>query len=238
VKYYTLKCSALAYVNMAENVIVKTTGNHLGHTTELHSRQAKLVVSEYVDHAATNTMVPPRRVRAEILGALQSSTAPDAVHAVPNISTITTQICRARKQANKYPPLPLAVSDLETIPDEFSKTAASGQFLIHNENHNESEDKRCMIFMSEMGKFVLSTASAWFLDGTFSTAPKFFTQVFIICGKLPNGTVLPGAFMLLPDKEAATYRKVRYARDCVTRFFSLKTLAFSTITGSFLNAFV
>jgi hypothetical protein len=100
------------------------------------------------------------------------------------------------------------VSDLKTIPDFFAKTDAGGQFLIHNEKHNNSEEKRCIIFMSEMGKFVLSTATSWFLDGTFSTAPKFFTQVFIICGKLANGTVLPGAFMLLPDKEAATYRKV------------------------------
>jgi hypothetical protein len=31
--------------------------------------------------------------------------------------------------------------------------------------------------------------------------------VYIILGKLDNGAVLPGTFMLLPDKEAATYRK-------------------------------
>jgi hypothetical protein len=32
--------------------------------------------------------------------------------------------------------------------------------------------------------------------------------VDIILGKLDNGAVLPGAFMFLPDKEVATYRKV------------------------------
>jgi hypothetical protein len=56
-----MKCSALAYVDMTKNIIVKTTGNHLSHTNELHNRQAKMVISEYVTHATTNTMVPPRR---------------------------------------------------------------------------------------------------------------------------------------------------------------------------------
>jgi hypothetical protein len=37
VKYYSMKCSALAYVDMTKNIIVKTTGSHLSHTTELHN---------------------------------------------------------------------------------------------------------------------------------------------------------------------------------------------------------
>jgi hypothetical protein len=202
VKYFTLKCHAMAYVDISKIVIIKS-GEHNGHSTEIHKRQASLGVSEYVTHAAGNSMVPPRRVRGDILG------APDAIHAVPKANAIAMQISRARKKVNQFPALPSSLADLKEIPDEFAKTSSGGQFLVMNEWMDEQlQDKRSLIFMSEMGKFLLSTATEWFLDGTFSTAPHFFTQVFIICGKLANGTVLPGAFLLLPDKEAATYRKV------------------------------
>jgi hypothetical protein len=210
VKYYTQKCNALAYVDVTRNIITKV-GEHNSHSTDILRRQASIVVSEYVAHAAGNSLVPPRRVRGDILGALESSTAPDTVHAVPKANTIAMQISRARKKINQFPALPDTLADLQVIPDEFAKTSSGGQFLIMNEWMDEKrQDKRSLIFMSEVGKFILSASSEWFLDGTFSTAPKLFTQVFIICGKLANGAVLPGAFLLLPDKEAATYRKVNF----------------------------
>ena len=42
-------------------------------------------------------------------------------------------------------------------------------------------------------------------DGTFSIAPKLWTQVFIISVQVSDGVFIPVCFALLPDKKHSTY---------------------------------
>jgi hypothetical protein len=59
------------------------------------------------------------------------STAPDAVHAVLRAATIVSQIARARKKTNQFPPK--SVANLQDMLIEFTSTSDGGRFLIFNE---------------------------------------------------------------------------------------------------------
>jgi hypothetical protein len=158
VKYDSIKCPGHALVNKVENKIEKVS-KHDNHSTEIHKEQAKEVVQAFVQHAATNTMVISRRVGADIIQALQTSSAPDSVHAVPNLGCITKQRNRARKMANVYPKVPSEVAELKENPDMFRTTSSEEPFLIFNDWLDDEKAKLAMIFMSEQGWFILSNSS-------------------------------------------------------------------------------
>jgi hypothetical protein len=107
-------------VNKVENKIEKVS-KHDNHSTEIHKEQAKEVMQAFVQHAATNTMVVLRRV-ADIIQALQTSSALDSVNAVTKLGCITKQINRDRKIANGYPKVPPEVAELKEISDMFRTT--------------------------------------------------------------------------------------------------------------------
>ena len=46
------------------------------------------------------------------------------------------------------------------------------------------------------------------MDGTFSTAPNFFVQLYVVFGSGggPVNKIYPAAYLLLPNKQANTYQ--------------------------------
>ncbi|XP_050517464.1 uncharacterized protein LOC126892075 [Diabrotica virgifera virgifera] len=54
---------------------------------------------------------------------------------------------------------------------------------------------------------ILVPSQHWFVDGTFSTAPPFFSQIYVIMAKRFGG-VHPVAYALLPNKQGVTYRRM------------------------------
>ena len=67
------------------------------------------------------------------------------------------------------------------------------------------EDKPVLIFASDAGIEVLQRAKVISVDGTFSSSPPPFLQLFIIMATLPGGSKVPAVFGLLPDKRYETY---------------------------------
>jgi hypothetical protein len=47
-----------------------------------------------------------------------------------------------------------------------------------------------------------------FCDWTFDTAPPPFKQIYFLLGQMPNMSTAPCVFVLLPNKETSTYRKL------------------------------
>ena len=71
----------------------------------------------------------------------------------------------------------------------------------------------------------LCQSKTWFLDGTFSTSPNIFVQIFAILGiraraGRPDETApIPLVYALLPSKSTDAYAKVlRVVRDVVSQF--------------------
>ncbi|KAH3793711.1 hypothetical protein DPMN_147229 [Dreissena polymorpha] len=65
---------------------------------------------------------------------------------------------------------------------------------------NGSTDARLLVFASDTGLRLLGRAKTWLCDGTHSTAPKQFVQLFCICVPRGNGNVT-AAYALLTGKQ-------------------------------------
>jgi hypothetical protein len=81
-----------------------------------------------------------------------------------------------------------------------------------------------MVFASDSGVQVLRRAETISVDGTFTSCPPPFVQVFIIMASLPQGSSIPAVFGLLPNKNTKTY----------THFFQIvASLAEDMFKGNF-----
>lgn len=97
--------------------------------------------------------------------------------------------------------------DLSKIDERYVKTLDGDLFLQAN---IQTKEGVILLFVSAQHLRLLGQASIWIVDGTFSTAPRQFTQVFTIHGSVGQDNVrrfVPMAYMLLPRKNEGTYDK-------------------------------
>ena len=73
-------------------------------------------------------------------------------------------------------PLPLSTQDLN-IPDEFKVTKKNEQFLLYDSG---IEVSRLLIFGTLRNLSDLTSHGHWFMDGTFSSSPLIFAQLYTI----------------------------------------------------------
>ena len=59
---------------------------------------------------------------------------------------------------------------------------------------DKSNEPTMILFLSNFGKELLSTSHVWFSDGTFTTAPPPYTQLYVVFGKLVCGKILPAIY--------------------------------------------
>jgi hypothetical protein len=83
-----------------------------------------------------------------------------------------------------------------------------------------------MVFASNEGIEVLKRAKTISIDGTFTSCPPPFIQVFIIMASLPSGGNVPCVYALLPNKLSSTYSQL---------FGIVKNLAEDMFTGTILH---
>lgn len=101
--------------------------------------------------------------------------------------------------------LPSSDDDLLNLPDQY-RTLDSGElFLVSAEQLPRGV---ALIYMSDFGRRILKGSAEWTMDGTFETVPHQFAQLYVVFGSggACSERVFPGAYMLLPDKTADTYK--------------------------------
>ncbi|XP_018905098.2 uncharacterized protein [Bemisia tabaci] len=122
---------------------------------------------------------------------------------LPKMSSIKRNVQRTRVKATGAPPNPKSREDL-IIPEEYRVTVDEKPFLLFDSG---SEKKRILIFSTEENLNHLCSADHWFCDGTFSSAPHLFEQLYTIHVERKS-YVLPVVFVLLPDKTEETYTRM------------------------------
>ncbi|KAJ9080861.1 hypothetical protein DSO57_1039586 [Entomophthora muscae] len=75
-------------------------------------------------------------------------------------------------------------------------------FLLHNDGQHAPEQIIC--FATSQDLHNLLKCKTWLADGTFSTCPKLFSQLWNIHGQVGN-LVFPLVFFFLPNKKQETY---------------------------------
>lgn len=79
------------------------------------------------------------------------------------------------------------------------------QFLMYD-SVQTIRPGRMLIFSTRESLHLLSNSMEWFADGTFSTVPHLFCQLYTL-HVIHNHTVVPVVYALLPNKQRATYVK-------------------------------
>ena len=108
-----------------------------------------------------------------------------------------------RHQRGIVPPDPPTTRDL-VIDIEWSTTGGPTPqtFLIHDSGRFSNQ--RIVMYATEEGLRLLARSGTWYMDGTFSTAPDCFRQLYVIRAEI--GTTCVYAF--LPGKTEAIYMEM------------------------------
>ena len=161
--------------------------------------------------AAEQPEAPPAR----IMRCLQEAT-PAVLAQLPDRTNIRKQIQRSRLK--ELPSNPQSIAALREIPDVYRKTLVGENFLLYDSYEDENYDLECgriIMFCTQENLRLLFRSQTWFVDGTFSTVPSIFFQLFAILGSrtqvykgVEQVIALPLVYVLLEGKEQVANSKI------------------------------
>ena len=100
-----------------------------------------------------------------------------------------------RARRDSLPPLPANLAALQ-IQGRWAQTTQHQAFLLFDEQNGND---RIICFCSEEDLQQMCDSDVLYMDGTFSTAPRMFAQLYTIHGFL-QGKQMPLAYALLTGK--------------------------------------
>ncbi len=142
---------------------------------------------------------------------LDTDGKPESLAYISSTESLRAKLKRARVKAKTILPIkvPTTWRELLTtgIPDQYKYLKNGSKFLRYFGTVSEGNEELIAVFASDFAIEKLEMAEVISVDGTFSTCPPPFHQLFIIMAKLHGGTNIPCVFGLLPNKTSATYIK-------------------------------
>ena len=117
---------------------------------------------------------------------------------IGKVATIRRDVRRQRVLNMEYPPIP--DNTILEIADPFN-VSSTGEPFLHYDN---GRDNRIIIFGTTGSLDFLQNSEHWFMDGTFSTVPPQFLQLYTVNG-FQQGRNGVGAYSLLTNIFRASY---------------------------------
>ncbi|CAF4423484.1 unnamed protein product [Rotaria socialis] len=197
-KYYRCEnrdCTATAHTDL-NNVLLKVNANH-SHVIEPEKKEIR-IFKQIVKERATKESTPIPKIYEE------ESTKNDFKildYCYFTVSKRDDSLNKARRL--ETPPIP--DSQIFGIPYLYTRTIENEEFLCVDKFIKRKT--RILLFASNEQLKVLFQNSIVLMDGTFSTCPKIFDQVFTIHSIKYEQSFICG-IGLLPDRKKSTYRFV------------------------------
>ena len=179
-----------------DQIEVITAHSHLPDPADIEKRKFR---SALKDRAAMADETP----RQTIFAAQKDINRETAAN-IPAYHSNQRTVNRTRQQNRPQMSEPSSLRGFE-IP-ELLQMAHSGEKFMYYDSGPQDE-KRIIVFATLPAIDLLEQSEDWFCDGTFSTAPNVFFQVYTIHA-LVDGVNLPLVYALLPDKKEESYRKL------------------------------
>ena len=212
-EYRRENCSAVAKTFIEGKELLNIPEHsHPSDITKIHFLLAEC---HALNKAIENPALPPRVILAEIANNLRQQGG----QLMPKTSSACIRsLQRVSVAHGGHPVTPQTFTEaVELLPEKYKLTAGGERFLRYSGDTVENGDTTFMLFMSTVGIDVLKQSKVWYADGTFSTAPVPYAQVYIVFGNTSEGKVLPCAFGVLPNKQTVTYRsfwtQIKHAID-------------------------
>ena len=112
------------------------------------------------------------------------------------------------------------------------KVTHSGERFLHFDS-GPIDTKQTMLFNTLAGLDLLSGVDDWFCDGTFSTAPSVFFQIYTIHASV-EGILILIVYALLPDKKEESYFRLLSCFDI--EFLKRATIDFEKAVKNAFNS--
>ena len=174
------------------------SGNHTHPPNPVEVEVTK--ITNQVKASATRTNDPPRRIVQDAL----VNASEEAAATVGSATNLREVVRRKRRREENYPQNPGRREDL-LIPPTLRTTTDGRRFLQFDSGVGDGH--RMLIFSTDTFLQHLHDAENWMCDGTFKVSPTLFYQVFTIHAVIRNN-ILPSVFVLLPNKQEATYERM------------------------------
>ena len=187
---------------VGSEVVIITEHSHFPDPAEIEKRKFR---SNLKQRAVIADEVPRQTILA-----CQRQITREAAVAIPLYAA--NQRCVNRQRQARRPQMaePFKLTGF-TIPEALQKTYSGEQFLYHDSG--SENPNRIIVFATLPALDLLAGCEEWFCDGTFSTAPDVFYQIYTIHGKIENSR-LPLVYALLPDKKETTYDSLFACLPC------------------------
>ena len=78
--------------------------------------------------------------------------------------------------------MPTSADDILNMNDQYKHLDFGELFLVRAERVPADSDNVVLIFMSDFGRNILKNSETWSSDGTFSTVPRDFSQIYVVFG--------------------------------------------------------
>ena len=176
-----------------DNVTIINEHSHFPDPADIEKRKFRTALKT----RAVVSDEPPRQTILSVQRDINRETA--AV--IPSYSANQRTINRVKQEKRPRMQEPQSLTDFE-LP-ELLKVTHSGERFLHFDS-GPNDTKRIMVFTTLPGLDLLSGADDWFCDGTFSTAPSVFFQIYTIHASV-EGILIHIVYALLPDKKEETY---------------------------------
>ena len=151
-----------------------------------HAADADAVEAEKVKLKMRTNVRDIRARPRQVLAAGMASAAGEVLVKLGRTDSVRRNLRRQKRGI--LPAEPAALSDID-ISDNWAETSGPNPqpFLIHDSGSAVSD--RVLIFASPTQLRHLAIADVWFMDGTFSTAPHLFQQLYVIRAPLGSSAV-------------------------------------------------
>jgi hypothetical protein len=177
----------------------KATNEH-NHGPDPASNEAQ-IVREKIRKSAVSSEERPRA----IIQACSSNISEEACVQIQSYDAARRTIQRQRnKILTRNTTRNKNISEID-INEEYKKTDRGENFLLYDSGNNDNN--RIIMFGTARNIALLNEFPHWCVDGTFKVAPQFFTQVYTVHA-LINNRALPMIYVLLNNKQQATYKRV------------------------------
>ncbi|CAF3249819.1 unnamed protein product [Rotaria sp. Silwood2] len=196
-KYYRCedsRCTVTARTDLEDNIL-NIKGDHC-HPPEPEEIQIR-VFKQVVKARAISESTPIPQIYDEEAARIDLSTL--AIAALPSQGELGSTLNKARRL--QTPSIPN--SQLFDIPQSYTKTLKNLPFLCIDQIIKRKT--RILVFASDEQLKLLFNSSVILMDGTFSSSPSIFDQVYCIHAiKFEQSFVC--VFALLPDRKKPTYK--------------------------------
>ncbi|KAE9536180.1 hypothetical protein AGLY_007403 [Aphis glycines] len=216
--------------NHEGKILKNTDHNHFPNSSEI---QVKKTLNKLKDITSNNSDMSTQSVIGSALNRIPIESSGQ----LPNINILKRTIQRVCKQKLQLPNNPTDLNFI--ILDEMTKTIDGNLFLQYDSGINT---ERILIFSTTRLLYLMTQCDNWFCDGTFSSAPSLFYQLYTIHA-VQYSNVLPSVYILLPNKKENTFKRMFQALKTIDPDLSPKTImvdfekgAMNAITSEFPEA--